>query len=99
MKNTSVLEKLCGDSNKLQSTIQIDDILFEDSKIIYRDGVKIDGLTGIGIAGGIRLGALTSKEFVLTKVDELNAEFYDFKKGRTLSRVSPIKLRRKKFII
>ena len=51
-KNDSVLDKLFGDKDNFQSAIQIEDILLEGSKIIYRDGVKIDGLTGTGIVGG-----------------------------------------------
>lgn len=51
-KTNSVLEKLFGDADKYQSAIQIEDILLEDSEIIYRDGVKIDGLTGTGVIGG-----------------------------------------------
>jgi CRISPR/Cas system CSM-associated protein Csm3 (group 7 of RAMP superfamily) len=35
-----------------QSAIQIDDVKLLDSQIIYRDGVKIDGLTGTGEKGG-----------------------------------------------
>ena len=44
--------KLFGDAEKYQSAIQIDDIELGDYKIISRDGVKIDGLTGTGIDGG-----------------------------------------------
>ena len=51
-KNNSVLNKLFGDVDKFQSAIQIEDIMLEGSKIIYRDGVKIDGLTGTGVVGG-----------------------------------------------
>ena len=123
-KKDSVVEKLFGAADKLQSAIQIEDILLEGGKIIYRDGVKIDGLTGTGVVGGkydyeavergahgnlrilinlrgchakdnfksavaemlsklesgIRLGALTSKGFGLAKVENLNADFYDFTK-------------------
>ena len=35
-----------------QSAIQIDDVELSGGKIIYRDGVKIDGLTGTGVVGG-----------------------------------------------
>lgn len=45
-------EKIFGDVDKMQSSIQIDDVELENFKIISRDGVKIDNLTGIGIAGG-----------------------------------------------
>ena len=123
-KNNSVLEKLFGAADKFQSAIQIEDILLEGSEIIYRDGVKIDGVTGTGVVGGkydyeaverdahgnlrilinlhgshanddfkgavaemlsklesgIRLGALTSKDFGCATVESLNADFYDFTK-------------------
>ena len=122
--NSPVNKKLFGDSEKFQSAIQIEDILLSGSKIIYRDGVKIDSLTGTGVVGGkydyeavergargnlkilinlrgchskenfkvavaeilsklesgIRLGALTSKGFGLATVENLNADFYNFKK-------------------
>lgn len=45
-KNNLVLEKLFGNKDKLQSAIQIEDILLEGSEMIYRDGVRIDGVTG-----------------------------------------------------
>ena len=50
--NSPVNKKLFGDSEKFQSAIQIEDILLSGSKIIYRDGVKIDSLTGTGVVGG-----------------------------------------------
>lgn len=126
--------KLFGDATNSQSAIQFDDIELKDGKIISRDGVSIDGLTGTGIDGakydyevidrgasgvlrilinlrgdnvdtenfdaanytlngvqstvdelivrlqhGIRLGALTSKGFGLTKIKNLTADFYDFR--------------------
>ena len=43
------------DTNKkdsLQSSIQFEDILLEDYKIVFRDGVKIDDFTGTGVEGG-----------------------------------------------
>lgn len=52
LKTNSVLEKLFGDADKYQSAIQIEDILLEGSEIIYRDGIKIDGVTGTGVVGG-----------------------------------------------
>lgn len=36
----------------LQSSIQLEDIPLVDHKIVFRDGVKIDGFTGTGIKGG-----------------------------------------------
>ena len=44
--------KIFGDDKKMQSSIQLCDIELKDSKIITRDGVKIDSLTGTGIDGG-----------------------------------------------
>jgi CRISPR/Cas system CSM-associated protein Csm3 (group 7 of RAMP superfamily) len=50
-RNSATLQKLFGDSDNFQSAIQIDDVKLLDSQIIYRDGVKIDGLTGTGEKG------------------------------------------------
>lgn len=47
-----MLKKIFGDAEKFQSAIQIDDIKLDRQKIITRDGVRIDGLTGTGIDGG-----------------------------------------------
>lgn len=51
-KGSEIFEKLFGDADNFQSAIQIDDVELTNGKIIYRDGVKIDGLTGTGVAGG-----------------------------------------------
>ena len=51
-RNSATLQKLFGDADNFQSAIQIDDVKLLDSQIIYRDGVKIDGLTGTGVTGG-----------------------------------------------
>lgn len=51
-KGSEIFEKLFGDKDNFQSAIQIDDVELTDGKIIYRDGVKIDGLTGKGVAVG-----------------------------------------------
>lgn len=123
-RDSETLQKLFGDADNFQSAIQIDDVELTNGKIIYRDGVKIDGLTGTGVSGGkydyeavergtsgnlyilinlrgcnaeenfkgavsemldklqsgIRLGALTSKGFGVAIVENLDAQFYDFKK-------------------
>jgi CRISPR/Cas system CSM-associated protein Csm3 (group 7 of RAMP superfamily) len=50
-KNFEVLEELFGDANKFQSAIQIEDTELKGGEIISRDGVKIDSLTGTGVAG------------------------------------------------
>ena len=50
--DSEMTEKIFGDADKMQSSIQIDDIELENFKIISRDGVSIDSLTGIGIKGG-----------------------------------------------
>lgn len=56
--NSATLQKLFGDADNFgkadtfQSAIQIDDVQLLNSQIIYRDGVKIDGLTGTGEKGG-----------------------------------------------
>lgn len=45
--------KIFGDDKKMQSSIQFEDIVLADNdKIIPRDGVRIDGLTGTGVKGG-----------------------------------------------
>ncbi len=124
-KSCEIFEKLFGDANNFQSAIQIEDVEL-DGKIILRDGVKIDSLTGTGEGGakydyeavergahgninilinlrgkylaelekfkntvaeilsklerGIKIGALTAKGFGSAKVENLDAEFYDFRK-------------------
>ena len=50
--NPAMVTKIFGDINAMQSSIQIDDIELVDGKIVFRDGVRIDGFTGTGIAGG-----------------------------------------------
>lgn len=42
---------LFGDANGDQSMITLDDILLPDGKIVVRDGVHIDGVTGVGVDG------------------------------------------------
>ena len=44
--------KIFGDMAEMQSSIQLDDIELTGSKIIARDGVRIDDLTGTGSDGG-----------------------------------------------
>lgn len=44
--------KIFGDANKMQSSIQLEDIVLTGSDIISRDGVRIDGVTGTGVKGG-----------------------------------------------
>ena len=119
---TSV-EKIFGDTNAMQSSIQIDDVELADGALVFRDGVRIDGFTGTGIKGGkydyeaiergahgrlrmlvtlrachdsdaiidvisrllkrlecgVKVGALTSKGFGAIHVENLSADFYDFK--------------------
>lgn len=50
--NFDMVQKIFGDADKMQSSIQIEDIKLENFKITSRDGVKIDGFTGTGIDGG-----------------------------------------------
>ena len=50
--NPALVEKIFGDMNKMQSSIQIEDIILAGGEIISRDGVKIDGVTGTGVDGG-----------------------------------------------
>lgn len=38
--------KIFGDTEEMQSSIQLEDIVLTDGEIIARDGVRIDGLTG-----------------------------------------------------
>lgn len=51
-KNSEIVTEIFGDSDKMQSSIQFDDIELVDGEIISRDGVKIDNLTGTGVDGG-----------------------------------------------
>lgn len=50
--DAAAVPEIFGDADKMQSSIQIDDIILADGKIIFRDGVRIDGLTGTGVDGG-----------------------------------------------
>lgn len=43
--------KIFGDTNEMQSSIQLEDIVLTGSEIIARDGVHIDGITGTGVDG------------------------------------------------
>lgn len=54
LENTSPehMTKIFGDQKEMQSSIQLRDIELEDGKIISRDGVRIDSLTGTGVDGG-----------------------------------------------
>ena len=127
-------EKFFGDEKNLQSSIQIDDVVLENGKVVARDGVRIDGATGIvdgngkydfevvervasgkfclmmtlrgvhvdqkifdaknyslneitdvfsillgKLRDGISIGALTSKGFGRVVVENLSANFYDFR--------------------
>ena len=46
------ITEIFGDTNEMQSSIRLDDIPLKNFKIIYRDGVRIDDLTGAGVDGG-----------------------------------------------
>lgn len=50
--DAAAVPEIFGDADKMQSSIQIDDIILANGKIIFRDGVRIDGLTGTGVDGG-----------------------------------------------
>ena len=50
--NPDMVTKIFGDLDKMQSSIQLDDIALDDFEIISRDGVRIDETTGVGIDGG-----------------------------------------------
>lgn len=50
-ENSGMLTKIFGDADKMQSSIQTEDIILENSKIVSRDGVRIDYLTGTGVKG------------------------------------------------
>lgn len=50
--NSIHIKKSDGKKEEWQSAIQIDDVELSGSEIIYRDGVKIDSLTGTGEKGG-----------------------------------------------
>ena len=126
--NSIAVEWIFGDADKMQSSIQIDDVELKNFQIVSRDGVHIDNLTGVGIAGGkfdyevvergasgnlqmlinlrgrhekkntledvkntvaqllrklsdgINLGALTSKGLGKIQVENISAEFFDFRK-------------------
>ena len=119
----AAVEKIFGDLDSMQSSIQIGDVELIDGAIIFRDGVSIDGSTGVGINGGkydyeavergahgaikmlvtlracherdaiknsisrllkrlelgIEVGALTAKGFGRVHVENLIADFYDFR--------------------
>lgn len=49
---SNFVTKIFGDLDKMQSSIQLDDITLDNCKIISRDGVKIDDVTGTGVDGG-----------------------------------------------
>ena len=44
--------KIFGDTEEMQSSIQLEDIVLTDGEIIARDGVRIDSVTGAGVDGG-----------------------------------------------
>lgn len=44
--------KIFGDMKEMQSSIQLNDIELVGGKVIARDGVRIDSLTGTGVDGG-----------------------------------------------
>lgn len=44
--------EIFGDKDKMQSSIQFDDIALDACEIISRDGVRIDSATGTGVDGG-----------------------------------------------
>jgi len=50
--DSEIVTEIFGDSDKMQSSIQLDDIELVDGEIISRDGLKIAGLTGTGVDGG-----------------------------------------------
>ena len=123
--NPAMVDKIFGDANTIQSSIQLDDIQLDNGEIISRDGVKIDSYTGTSVDGskydyeavdrgakgnlrllinlrgvhlddmknvqdaisklmgrlksGIQLGALTSKGFGVATVENIVANFYDFR--------------------
>ena len=50
--NPALVEEIFGDADKMQSSIQLEDIILTGVEITSRDGVKIDGVTGTGVDGG-----------------------------------------------
>lgn len=44
--------KIFGDTDKMQSSIQVEDIALKGGKVIVRDGVRINGVTNTGEDGG-----------------------------------------------
>ena len=44
--------KIFGDMDKMQSSLQVEDIALKGGEVIARDGVRINGLTGTGENGG-----------------------------------------------
>lgn len=80
----TAVPKIFGDLDAMQSSIQADDIALENGKIISRDGVRIDSVTGTGIDGGkydyeaVERGARGSLRLLLTlrgvhDVEEISA--------------------------
>ena len=47
----AAVKEIFGDNDEMQSSIQLDDIALDDYKIIPRDFVQIDGVTGAGVDG------------------------------------------------
>ena len=47
-----MITPIFGDADSMQSSLQLEDIALENAEIVFRDGVRIDGDTGIGVAGG-----------------------------------------------
>ena len=50
--DAEAVTEIFGDSDEMQSSIQLDDIELADGEIVSRDGVRIDELTGTGVDGG-----------------------------------------------
>ena len=88
-KNNSVLEKLFGDEENFQSAIQVEDVILDGGKIIYRDGVKIDGVTGTVDGDGkydyeaVERGARGNLRILIN----LRGCHVDEKSGNTISKI------------
>ena len=44
--------EIFGDMDEMQSSIQLNDVVLKGGRVIVRDGVRIDSLTGAGVDGG-----------------------------------------------
>lgn len=92
LQEDSIVTMLFGDMDNSQSMISIDDISLSDAKIIIRDGVHIDGITGVGVEGerydyeAVERGARGKFRIAITRRKCHEADWYDIYKNLILLR-------------